>query len=442
MFTVYNFDRTQAAYLYLCGLIQSERRNMERMEESVVDVDYEALQHFISSSMWDHRAVMDRVAQEADHLVGGTGRTALILDETAIAKKGKASVGVARQWNGRLGKTDNAQVGVAGVLSAGDRAMLVDMELFLPEEWTNDPARCEKVGVPEERLIYRTKPELALEIVRRQRRAGIRFDYVLADGLYGHSGPFCRALADEGEIFLFHVHCDQRVYLEDPRPEIPARQTGRGRPPTKPRAQSEPVRVDTVFSKLSQDDLERLEVRNTTTGVLEVDAFQRQVWVWDGEEETARRLTLYIRQDVDSPEEIKYCLTNSPQDTPLLVLARMEAQRFFIEHAFEEAKSEVGMAEYQVRGWLAWYHHMALVMMALLFITKQRMLHQEAYPLMSCHDIKVFLAYFLPKRQNSVQEILRQMEVRHQKRQAASRSAARRRKQRAEAISVPINIPK
>ena len=300
--------------------------------------------------------------------------------------------------------------------------------MFLPEEWTNDPARCKKVGIPEERLAYRTKPELGLEIVRRQRQDGTRFDYVLADGLYGHSGSFCRALADEGEIFLFHVHCDQRIYLEDPRPEIPARQSGRGRPPTKPRAQIEPVRVDTVFSELSGKDFERLEVRKTTTGVLEVEAYRRQVWVWDGEEDTARRRILYIRKQPDSNEEIKYCLTNAPQDTPLLALARMEAQRFFVEHAFEEAKSEVGMAEYQVRGWLAWHHHMAMVIMALLFTTKQRMLHQEVYPLMSCHDIKVFLAYFLPNRQTNVREILRQMEVRHQKRKAATRNAVRRKK--------------
>lgn len=413
---------------------------MERMEEAVVDVDYEALQHFISVSGWDARAVMDRVAQEADSLIGGTGRTALILDETGIAKKGRSSVGVARQWNGRLGKIDNSQVAVAGVLSAGDRAMLVDMELFLPEEWTNDPARCRKMGVPEERLVPRSKPELALEIVRRQRRAGIRFDYVLADGLYGHSGIFCRALADEGETFLVHVHSNELVYLEDPRPEIPIRQTSRGRPPTKPRTRIEPVRVDTLLSGLGQDDLQRLQVRKTTKGLLEVDAYRRQVWVWDGEEDAARRLTLYIRKDVNSPGEIKYCLTNAPETTPLLTLAAMEAQRFFIEHAFEEAKSQVGMAEYQVRGWLAWHHHMALVMMALLFITKQRMLHQEDYPLLSCHDIKVLLAYFLPKRQTSIQEVLRQMEVRHKKRLAASRNAARRKHK--EANKMPFNMPK
>ena len=442
MFTCYRFDHTRTAYQYLCGLFQSERRNMERMEEAVVGVDYEVIQHFISGSSWDARAVMDRVAEQADGLLGGTGRSALILDETAFAKKGRGSAGVARQYNGRLGKVDNAQVAVCGALSAGDRAVLVDMALFLPEEWTNDPARCRKVGVPPEETRFRTKPELAVEIVRRQRAAGIRFDYVLADGLYGHSGEFCRALADDGETFLVHVHSNHRVYLDDPRPALPVRSTGRGRPAVKLRAQSDPVRVDALCSSLSPDSFKRIRVRETTTSGLEVEAFQGPVWVWDGEEETARRLILYIRRDVASPDDIRYCLTNAPEGTPLGMLAYMEAQRYFIEHAFEEAKGQVGMAQYQVRGWMAWHHHMALVMMAMLFLTKQRMVHQEAHPLLSCHDIKLLLAHFLPKRQTSIEEILRQMEVRHHKRLAASTHAARRKRKEGIAKFMPFNLTK
>jgi SRSO17 transposase len=442
MFTCYRFNHAPTAYQYLCGLFQSERRNMERMEEAVVGVDYDEIQHFISHSSWDARAVMDRVAAQADGLLGGTGRSALILDETAFAKKGRGSVGVARQYNGRLGKVDNAQVAVCGALSAGDRAVLVDMALFLPEEWTNDPARCRKVGVPPEEIRFRTKPELAVEIVRRQRAAGLRFDYVLADGLYGHSGEFCRALADDGETFLVHVHSNTQVYLNDPCPAIPVRSTGRGRPASKLRAQSEPVRVDAFGSGLSPEEFQRIRVRETSVGGLDVDAYRRLVYAWDGTEETARRLTLYIRRDVASPEEIKYGLTNAPEDTPLVILGYMEAQRYFIEHAFEEAKGQVGMAQYQVRGWMAWHHHMALVMMALLFLTRQRMMHQEAYPMLSGYDIKVLLAHFLPKRQTSLEEILRQMEVRHHKRRAASTHAAKRKKKDGMAKVMPFNLPK
>ncbi len=427
MFTCHRHNNTSTAYQYLCGLVQSDLRNMERIEERVPDVEYEALQQFISSSPWDAREVMGMVALEADKLVGGTGQTGLLIDETAINKKGRCSVGVTRQWNGRLGKVDNCQVAVCGVLSTGDRAMLVDMELFLPESWTNAPERCLKAGVPDDHLSHLSKPELALRIVRRQREAGVRFDYVCADGLYGNSGPLCRALDDEGETFMLHVHADRLVYLEDPRPEVPPRKSGRGRPATKLQAQSEPVRVDALFKTLTEDDFERLAIRRTTKGLLEVNAYRRSVWVWDGEEKEARRFTLYIRRDLDAPNEVKYCLSNASEQTPLITLGRMEAQRFWVEHSFEEAKGQVGMAEYQVRGWLAWHHHMALVMMALLFLTKQRMLFATEHPLMSCHDIKIMLAHFLPKRDVTYDEVLRQMEVRHAKRRAAAKSAARRR---------------
>ncbi len=137
---------------------------------------------------------------ESDNLLGGTGCTGLLIDETGISKKGSASVGVSRQWNDRLGKVDNCQVGVFGALCAGDRVIPVDAELFLPSSWIGDPVRYERSGVPAERMHHRTKPELALDIIRRQRELGVRFDYVSADGLYGNSTELCRALDDDTEI--------------------------------------------------------------------------------------------------------------------------------------------------------------------------------------------------------------------------------------------------
>ncbi|MBF0102678.1 MAG: IS701 family transposase [Desulfobacterales bacterium] len=426
MFVCHRYNNTDTAYQYICGLIQSDRRNIERMEENVVESDYETLQQFISSSPWDARAVINKVAVESDRLIGGTGRTGLLLDETSFIKKGKCSVGVARQWSGRLGKTENSQIAVFAALCAGDRVIPVDTELFLPNEWTDDKKRCREAGVPEDRFDYKTKPELAVEIVLRQRKLGVRFDYVCADGLYGNSPTFCRALEDASEIFLVHVHSDQRVYQQDPQPMIPERISNKGRKPTKLQAQCEPIRVDDLFKSLNDDDLVRIKVRDTTTGSLEVYAYRCKVWVWDGEEDEARIWTLYIRRDSQSPDEIRYCLTNTVDGTPTSVLAEMEAQRYWVERAFEDAKGQAGMAEYQVRGWNAWYHHMALVMMAMLFMTKNKMLYQDQIPLLTCYDIKVLLAYFLPNRKNSVDEIIRQMELRHAKRRAASESATKR----------------
>lgn len=410
---------------------------MERMEEVVAETDYEILQQFITDSPWDERPVLNRVSEESDKLLGGSGHTGLLIDESGFTKKGNSSVGVGRQWNGRLGKTDNCQVAVFGALCAGDHVIPVDVELFLQEQWTEDPERCRSAGVPEPRIKHKTKPELALEIVRRQRQLGVRFDFVSADGLYGNSMSFCQTLDDDQETFILHIHSDKLVYLEDPQPKVPERTSSRGPKPTKLKAQSKPIRVDKLFKSLESDKFNRIKVRNTTTGTLEVNAYRRKVWVWDGEEKSARCWTLFIRQDVEPPNEIKYCLSNAPDSTPTLALAKMEAQRFWIERAFEDAKGQAGMADYQVRGWRAWHHHMTLVIMTMLFMTKQRMLYKEVYPLLSCYDIKVLLAYFLPDKKSSIAEVIRQMEVRHIKRQAASESAAKRRGSHYDPSKVP-----
>lgn len=400
------------------------------MDEVVADSDYEAMQHFISGSPWDFRRVINRVAQESDKLLGGTGQTGLLIDETAFAKKGKSSVGVSRQWNGRLGKTENSQVGVFGALCAGDRVIPIDVELYLPKEWTDNSLRCDSAGIPKERQVHKTKPQLAIDIVKRQRELGTRFDFVSADGLYGNSMKFCQSLDDENEIFMLHVHSDRNIYLEDPKPKVPQRTSSRGRKPEKLKAQTEPIRVDHLAKSLSDESFKRMNIRKTTTGVLEVDTYRRQVWVWDGEEENARLWTLYIRREVSDKDDYdyKFCLTNAATDLPTITIARMEAQRFWIERAFEDAKKEAGMAEYQIRGWLAWHHHIALVMMTMLFMTKQRILFKDECPMLSCYDIKVLLAYFLPKKNDSADEMLRQMEVRHARRKTASQNAARRQK--------------
>ena len=420
MFLVQGHDHTPTAQQYLCGLVQTERANMERMEETVAGADYQTMQQFLTDSPWDHRAVMDKVALDASALLGGAAPTALLLDETSFAKKGKESAGVARQWSGRLGKVDNCQVAVFGVLSAGGRALPVDCRLYLPDEWIEDPARCRKAGIPEaECAALRTKPELALRIVRHQRALGVDFQWVGADGLYGNDPAFLRALDDDGERFIIDVHSDQRIYLEDPCPRAPEFK-GRGRKPARLTTRAAPVRVDQYVAELAPEHWRRLKVRAAENGPLEIDFHRSAVWVWDGAEPRARRWQLAVRRDVPSGQ-LKYGLSNAGDEVPDLELAQAQAQRFWIERAFEDAKKEARMACYQVRQWLAWQHHIALVMLVLLFMTRQRMVLAEEHPLLTCHDIRCLLAFFLPRRAASDEEILRQMVVRHRKRLAARR---------------------
>ena len=135
--------------------MQADKKNMERMVEVVPDSEWQSLQNFLSHSPWSERGLLDQLGRDANHLIGGNVDSCFIVDESGFGKKGNKSVGVSRQWNGRLGKVDNCQVGVYSALSCRDQAILIDTRLFLPVSWTNDSARCLEAGVPEDRLEHR-----------------------------------------------------------------------------------------------------------------------------------------------------------------------------------------------------------------------------------------------------------------------------------------------
>lgn len=417
---------TTQANQYLCGLIQPRKRNMERMAEVVPESDEQSYQHFLSNSPWDERPILDQVAREAARALGDGANTALILDGTAFTKKGTKSVGVARQYNGRQGKVDNCQAGVFALLSHGDRGVLVDHRLYLPASWANDAERCEAVGVPTVHQVHKTKPQLALEMVRDLRRRGVRFAWVGADGEFGHDPALLRALDDDGETFAIDAHSDQRVYLEDPRPRVPPRKGARGKGPSRLRAQVEPIEVRQWKEEQPESAWTTVELRDSTKGKLRVQVLHRRVWLWDGKEPKARLWHLLVRREIDDPAEVKYTLSNAAADTPIDRLARMQAQRYWIERQFEDAKGQTGMGHYQARGWKSWHHHMTLVAMAMLYMLEERLRHCESLPLLSCTDIVELLGGFLPWRNRTLEELIRQMEVRHRKRQASIDSAYRK----------------
>jgi SRSO17 transposase len=181
---------------------------------------------------------MDRIAADANGLLGRKVGTGLYIDDSAFAKKGEQSVGVARQWNGRLGKQDNCQVGVFGALGRADRVCLIDARLYLPKEWTEDPERCERADIPRVERLHRTKLELAQEIIVDARRKGVRFDWVGVDGGYGNSLEFLQFLQERDEVFVADIHSDRHIYLSDPAP-IPA-SAGTGPTASTPHEQGAP----------------------------------------------------------------------------------------------------------------------------------------------------------------------------------------------------------
>jgi SRSO17 transposase len=423
LFKRHTSNLADRAFHYLKGLFQADKKNMERMEEKIPDAKYDPLQYFISDSDWAYRPVNNQIALDADKLLGGHYDSALYIDETGFPKKGKMSVGVARQWCGQLGKIDNCQVGVFATLGHDRFSTPIDFRLYLPKEWTQDKKRCKKAKVPKKQMEFRSKAELALDMVFDAREKGIRFNWLGCDGFYGSQPEFLRKLADKGEVFMADVHKDQRIYLEDPQPVVPNKDFGKGRKPEKLKVQTDSIRVDKYAEKQPDDSWVRIKVRKSTKGFLSVDIFHKHVWLWDGHEERARRWHLVVRREGHSQEKMKYSLSNAPDVTSIDKLAYMQAQRYWVERPFQDAKNQCGMGEYQARGWLAWHHHMTMVMLAMLFMLEQRYVHKKEIPLLSCCDIATVLKSTLPRKDIGEEEILRQLEVRHKKRQASTDSA-------------------
>lgn len=397
---------------------------MERMVEYVPDADHQALHQFISNSRWEAQAAMDTVAVNADNLIGDKIKACLLLDESGFAKKGRHSAGVARQWLGNLGKVDNGQVGVFSALCNQGYACLIDARLYLPKKWTDDPKRCLKAGIPQERIKDQSKEELALELVLDARRLNLRYGWIGADAGYGKGLDFSIKLDCMGETFVIDIHKDQPIFLERIEPKIPEYK-GRGKKPTKYQVAAKPIRVDKWVSQQPSSAWQQVKIRESTKGHLTYEILTHRVWLYRKGDCQAYCWHLIVRRNPKTKSDYKYSLSNAPEKTSTKRLAYMQSQRFWIERTFEDGKSECGMADYQLRSWVGWHHHMALVMMAMLFMLSERIRNKEDYPLLSCADIEYLLAKFLPRRHTTVDEVIAQMEKRHKQRQSAIESAYR-----------------
>jgi SRSO17 transposase len=393
----------------------------------VPDTDDRNLQQFITHSKWSAREVLDHVARDADELIGDATDAALIIDESGFAKQGKMSVGASRQYLGRLGKVDNGQVAVFGVLAKGRFATAIDTRLYLPKEWIDDAQRCNKAGIPESERVFKTKNQLALEIVEQARRNGVRFGWVGADAGYGSGPDFLFALADAGHTFLIDVHKSFVIYDVDPQPK-PGSST-KGRKPNGSISEQTSLSVQQFVQSCSTKDWRLYNVRETTRGSLKLRVLRKSVYVWDKQRGKGRRYELLVTESLDGQDR-KYSLTNQRPSTSTRRLCWMQRQRYWVERCFEDGKSQCGMADYQLRLWNAWHHHMALVMMAMLFMLSEKLRMQEQCPLLSCADIERLLAAFLPRRDASPEQVLSHMNRRHEMRRRAIASHAKRNAER------------
>jgi len=405
---------------YLQGLFHECKSNIERMSERVAESNYQQLHHFISDSEWSAEAVMrevgSRTAASFEPLTGSTG---LILDESGNEKAGRKSVGVARQYIGNVGKVCSAQVGVYAALCRESRVGLVAGKLYLPPEWTTDAGRMKAAGVPAAEQVYRTKPELAVELIE-QLPAAVAYEWVGGDTIYGNSPLLRRKLRESGRAFVLDVGEQLKVYLSDPEPLVPeVAGGGRGRKPTRLVSRERAVELRQLVEEIKAHQWQTMEYRTGTAERLRREAVRLPVFIWTGKGAAeVEAVWLLISRALDG-KEIKYSVCDkASSEWSLKEVLFRQMQRYWVERAFQEIKEQLGMAQYQVRSWRAWHHHIALTMMALHFVLETRIQEREALPLLSCADVKLMLARILKNKLDEPDGLSQAIEFRHKQRQS------------------------
>jgi len=358
-------EAQQRSEQYLRGLLvqQTDRRNAENISEAVDGATPRSLQRFLTESPWPDEPVIDQLQAYVGQLLNSSDGV-FVLDETGFPKKGKESVGVARQYCGTLGKVANCQLGVFVAYVSEQGHALVDKRLYLPREWTDDPDRCRTAGVPET-VGYQSIAELGLSMLHQARTAGhLMGRWVTADEAYGKVPTLRDALDDDEWLYVLEVPCSQPVLAQPAKTEVPA-WSGRGRQPTKLRlvdGESGPQAVEAVAANLAAEDWHLLTVAEGAQGPrIHLFAARR---VWESREGLpGRECWLVLRRNPDDSEP-KYYLSNAPADTPLLTLAKVGAKRWPIETEFQLEKNETGLDEYEVRSWQGWHHHITMALLA------------------------------------------------------------------------------
>jgi len=352
----------QHAQTYVCGLLSDlERKNVESIAYRFGQ-DRLPLQRFIGWAPWDDAPLRQELTQQVAEQLGQPDGV-LVFDPSGFAKSGSESVGVARQWCGRLGKVDNCQVALYLGYVSRQGHTLVDMRLYLPKEWTRDKARLDKAGVPKAQRGYRSRHQLALEMLS-ETGSRLPHRWVSGDDEMGRPYWFRRRLASLGERYLLAV--PGNTLIRDLSSSAPAYR-GRGRRPQRPWQ-----RMDHWSAARGQESWKTLEVRDGAKGPLAVEIVKCPVVARTPQrQEGHRELAVVIRYlDRDHQEVVKidFYLSNARSKTPLMDLARVAKAAHRIEECLQRSKSEAGLADYEVRYWRGWHHHQTLSLIAIWFL--------------------------------------------------------------------------
>jgi SRSO17 transposase len=368
--------RARMCPAYIAGLIgPGDRKSVQPMAMRVGEVGYDQLHHFIAAGVWNSASLEAVLLKKADALVGDDAGF-LVIDDTALPKKGCHSVGVAPQYASSLGKTANCQSLVSVTLASREVPVAVGLRLFLPESWTNDPERMARAHVPLDRQMALTKPEIAIEEIDRVIASGARFGYVLADAGYGSSGSFRQALSERGLLWAVGLSRLQNVYPADVALIFPVAQTGR---PRKYQVPDQPPVAAEAF--LAAGKWQRVSWRRGTKGRLTCLFAARRVRIADGHKH--RMLDdrmqcmpgdeVWLVGECRSTGEQKYYVSNLPAGASLKMLAATIKARWVCEQAHQQLKEELGLDHFEGRSWTGLHRHALMTMIAYAFLQSRRL---------------------------------------------------------------------
>jgi SRSO17 transposase len=367
-------DRRMPAQWYLKGLIlPGERKSVEPMAARVcpdnVQSAHQSMHHLVAAAGWSDGAVLAAVARQVVPELLKTSRQCWwILDDTSHVKKGRHSVGVARQYCGRLGKQDNCQVAVSLSLATVRGSLPLDYRLYLPDEWTDDRARCRTAGVPRE-IEFRSKGELAREQIEDALVAGVARGIVLGDAGYGNEAAFRDWLSEQTLPYVLGVRANTAVWWGEHQPAPTSRPT---RKRVKRDARHKPVSVLKVARALPPQSWRTVSWRDGTRGKLS-SRFAR-VRVCAANDDLARHEEwLLIEWPHGEAEPRHYWLSTLPDTSSFRTLVFNAMGRWMIERDYEELKSELGLSHYEGRNWRGFHHHATLCIAAYGFLMLERL---------------------------------------------------------------------
>src|SRR4030066_1445548 len=417
----------EQALHYLKGkFLERGRGNMTSYAKAVPETNNQKLQNFISDSPWDEKPVIEQIQLDVTNLIGDKTNGSIHIDESGFKKDGKDSVGVKRQYLGRLGKIEKCQMGVYLGYTCGNSRTLIDERLYLPEDWANDPIRRKKCGVPND-SVFKTKAQLGLEMLFEAQKRGVPFAWVGMDCFYGEQPWLLDEIATKEMIYIADLPFDTQVWLEKPRTEIPEKKGSRGPDPKQIKLASgepPPKQIKIIAEQLDSSQYTRVFLRETERKELwSMLACLRVFPVRD--KLPGVETWLIIRKD-EGENTTKYQLSNASPDTSIERLGQMSCSRFWIERALEDGKGEAGLADYQGRGWTGWHHPMVMQLLAMLFILQMVVKWGRKAESMSVQDVKAIFDVILPHKKITEKEILAIIEQKHQARLSARKSHHRR----------------